>query len=121
MEELRRTGSFHSRDHLVHFLVFLFSFFLLLLRLPLFLPFFPFSYWTDNGVSSTNLSRTRVRTHTNRPPHPTHPVSQAYYYYLTEPAKTMQQTVLDVLAYLNTLALPVRHLMYDSWWRVLAS
>ena len=97
------------------------SFFLLLLRLPLFLPFFPFSYWTDNGVSSTNLSRTRVRTHTNRPPHPTHPVSQAYYYYLTEPAKTMQQTVLDVLAYLNTLALPVRHLMYDSWWRVLAS
>ena len=28
----------------------------------------------------------------------------------------MQQTVLDVLAYWQTLALPVKHLMYDSWW-----
>jgi hypothetical protein len=28
----------------------------------------------------------------------------------------MQQTILDVLAYWATLALPVRHLMYDSWW-----
>lgn len=58
-----------------------------------------------------------MRKHTNPPT----AVSQAYYYYLAEPVKTMQQTVLDVLAYLNTLALPVRHLMYDSWWRVLAS
>ena len=46
-------------------------------------------YWTDNG---------------------------AFYYYLSEVGKTMQQTVLDVLAYWKQLALPVRHLMYDSWW-----
>ena len=28
----------------------------------------------------------------------------------------MQQTILDVLAYWETLALPVKHMMYDSWW-----
>jgi hypothetical protein len=46
-------------------------------------------YWTDNG---------------------------AYYYYNTFPSLSMQQTILDVLAYWKTLALPVMHLMYDSWW-----
>jgi len=46
-------------------------------------------YWTDNG---------------------------AFYYYLSEVGKTMQQTILDVLSYWKTLALPVQHLMYDSWW-----
>jgi len=34
---------------------------------------------------------------------------------LAEAGKTMQQTILDVLAYWGTLALPVKHLMYDSW------
>jgi len=47
-------------------------------------------YWTDNG---------------------------AYYYYLAEPGKNMQQTMLNVLAYeTGALKLPFRHAMYDSWW-----
>ena len=42
----------------------------------------------------------------------------AYYYYLSEPGKTMQTTVVDVLAYWKQLNLPTRHVMYDSWWCV---
>jgi len=53
--------------------------------------------------ASAPLNRKRPRR--NRP-------TQAFYYYLSEVGKTMQQTVLDVLAYWKTLALPVRHLMY---------
>ena len=41
----------------------------------------------------------------------------AYYYYLTEPGKTYQQTLLDVKAYfLNTLKLPIQYFQWDSWW-----
>jgi hypothetical protein len=40
----------------------------------------------------------------------------AYYYYNSEPAKNMQQTVVDALAYWDALSLPTRHVMYDSWW-----
>ena len=66
--------------------------------------------------ASALLNRKRPRR--NRP-------TQAFYYYLSEVGKTMQQTVLDVLAYWKTLALPVRHLMYSipslrrlSRWRL---
>jgi hypothetical protein len=40
----------------------------------------------------------------------------AYYYYNTEKGKTMQQTMDDLVQYLKSLSLPVRHFMYDSWW-----
>jgi hypothetical protein len=40
----------------------------------------------------------------------------AYYYYLSEPGKNMQETVVDVLHYWDSLELPYRHVMYDSWW-----
>lgn len=37
----------------------------------------------------------------------------AFYYYHTVPAKNMQQTVTDALAYWDSLQLPTRHVMYD--------
>ena len=40
----------------------------------------------------------------------------AYYYYLSEPGKNMQETVVDALAYWDSLNLPTQHVMYDSWW-----
>ncbi|KAK7102674.1 uncharacterized protein [Littorina saxatilis] len=46
-------------------------------------------YWTDNG---------------------------AYYYYLTEPQKTYQQTILDVKANADQLDIPYKYVQYDSWW-----
>jgi hypothetical protein len=54
------------------------------------------SYWTDNG---------------------------AYYYYMPSNASSapsasgsMQDTILGVLDYWRSLSLPLRHVMYDSWW-----
>ena len=61
------------------------------------------SYWTDNG---------------------------AYYYYMPSNASAapadassapsassnMQDTILGVLDYWRSLSLPLRHVMYDSWW-----
>jgi hypothetical protein len=62
------------------------------------------SYWTDNG---------------------------AYYYYMPSNASAapsasasaapsasgnMQDTILGVLSYWRSLSLPLRHVMYDSWW-----
>ena len=49
-------------------------------------------YWTDNG---------------------------AYYYYNSEnnsESGNMQKTIVDVLAYGESIGLPYRHVMYDSWW-----
>ena len=49
-------------------------------------------YWTDNG---------------------------AYYYYNSENntiVGNMQQTISDVITYWASLSLPLKHLMYDSWW-----
>jgi hypothetical protein len=40
----------------------------------------------------------------------------AYYYYNSEVGRTMQDTVVDALAYWADLSLPTRHVMYDSWW-----
>ncbi len=51
------------------------------------------SYWTDNG---------------------------AYYYYMPSNASSasgnMQDTILGVLDYWRSISLPLRHVMYDSWW-----
>ena len=54
------------------------------------------SYWTDNG---------------------------AYYYYMPSNSSAapsasgnMQDTILGVLDYWRSLSLPLRHVMYDSWW-----
>ena len=54
------------------------------------------SYWTDNG---------------------------AYYYYMPANASSapsasgnMQDTILGVVDYWRSLSLPLRHVMYDSWW-----
>lgn len=38
------------------------------------------------------------------------------YYYNTVPGKDMQDTVIDAVAYWKQLGLPLRHLMYDSWF-----
>ena len=40
----------------------------------------------------------------------------AYYYYNSVPGKDMQDTILDNLAYWDSLKLPYQHIMYDSWW-----
>ena len=78
-------------------------------------------YWTDNGACASTprsvspapllpLARaTNAYLHTHTPHDPD-------YYYLSEPGKDMQDTVMDVLSYWQGLGLPVRHLMYDSWW-----
>ena len=46
-------------------------------------------YWTDNG---------------------------AYYYYLTEPNKNYQDTIVDVYEYSKRFGIPYRYIQYDSWW-----
>jgi hypothetical protein len=40
----------------------------------------------------------------------------AFYYYNSEPGKSMQETVVDSLAEWTAIGLPTRHVMYDSWW-----
>ncbi|XP_067662767.1 uncharacterized protein [Haliotis asinina] len=46
-------------------------------------------YWTDNG---------------------------AYYYHESEKGKNYQDTVLDVVSYIQQIGLPVRYFQYDDWW-----
>jgi hypothetical protein len=40
----------------------------------------------------------------------------AYYYYLTEPGKTYEQTIVDVWEYSRARGIPYRALQLDSWW-----
>ncbi|XP_078489098.1 uncharacterized protein LOC100181073 isoform X2 [Ciona intestinalis] len=40
----------------------------------------------------------------------------AYYYYKTEPNKTYDVTMLDVVAYAASKDIPYGYLQYDSWW-----
>ena len=40
----------------------------------------------------------------------------AFYYYLAEMGQTMQGTMIDVIAYWKSLALPLQYVMYDSWF-----
>ena len=40
----------------------------------------------------------------------------AFYYYGSEPNKTMEQTILDVKAYADEAGIPYRHVLLDSWW-----
>ena len=39
-----------------------------------------------------------------------------YYYYYTEPDKDYQDTMIDVKKYLNSIGLPVKYVLLDSWW-----
>lgn len=40
----------------------------------------------------------------------------AYYYYHTEPKLTYQDTILAVKAYADSVKLPYKHWLMDSWW-----
>ena len=40
----------------------------------------------------------------------------AYYYYKTEPGKNYEQTILDLKQYTVTERIPVRWILYDSWF-----
>lgn len=39
----------------------------------------------------------------------------AYYYYQTVPGKNYQETILDVKAYADSISLPYRYVLLDSW------
>ena len=43
-------------------------------------------------------------------------LSHSDFYYNTLPGKDYQQTLLDVQAYWEALALPFRYIWLDSWW-----
>ena len=40
----------------------------------------------------------------------------AYYYYNTEPGKNYEQTILDLKTYVDKERIPVRWVLYDSWF-----
>eukprot|EP00039_Didymoeca_costata_P006166 m.87998 g.87998 ORF g.87998 m.87998 type:complete len:840 (+) comp13136_c0_seq1:26-2545(+) len=40
----------------------------------------------------------------------------AYYYYNTEPGKTYEQTLYDVKAYADSMNIPYKYVLLDSWW-----
>ena len=40
----------------------------------------------------------------------------AYYYYLTEPNRTAEQTLVDVSAYAAAQLIPYSYVLLDSWW-----
>jgi hypothetical protein len=40
----------------------------------------------------------------------------AYYYYNTEPGKNYQDTILDLHAYMESMKIPIRWVLYDSWF-----
>lgn len=40
----------------------------------------------------------------------------AYYYYLTEPNRTYEDTLLDVAVYAQAAGIPYRYFQLDSWW-----
>jgi len=40
----------------------------------------------------------------------------AYYYYYTEPHKNYQETMIDVKAYHDSVGLPTKWVLLDSWW-----
>ncbi|KAK7102304.1 hypothetical protein V1264_020541 [Littorina saxatilis] len=40
----------------------------------------------------------------------------AYYYYLSEPHKTYQDTIIDVKANADQIQIPYKYIQYDSWW-----
>lgn len=44
------------------------------------------------------------------------PQNGAYYYYLTEQNKTYEQTMIDVKSYMDSIAVPIRYVLLDSWW-----
>jgi hypothetical protein len=40
----------------------------------------------------------------------------AFYYYYTEPNKTYEDTMIDVKTYADSVGIPYRHWLADSWW-----
>ncbi|XP_070183655.1 uncharacterized protein, partial [Littorina saxatilis] len=40
----------------------------------------------------------------------------AYYYDLTEPNKTYEQTILDLKEYTDSIQVPFRYIQYDAWF-----
>ncbi len=40
----------------------------------------------------------------------------AYYYWLTEPNKNYEETILDVIENSNELRIPYKTIQYDSYW-----
>ena len=40
----------------------------------------------------------------------------AYYYYLTEPNRTAEQTLVDVKRYADAQQIPYSYVLLDSWW-----
>lgn len=47
--------------------------------------------------------------------------TRAYYYYNTEPGKNYEDTILDLHAYMEQESIPVRWILYDSWFYLKAN
>lgn len=45
-------------------------------------------------------------------------IDGAFYYYLTEPGKNYEDTLIDVHTYAQSEQLPFHYVLLDSWWYV---
>lgn len=71
-------------------------------------------YWTDNGARAT--VRSIVAGHVWFTGCLNGRISGAYYYYITEPGLSYEQTLIDVNAYAAANAIPYSYFQLDSWW-----